>query len=223
MQQVFHIFMSKDESDEAYHNMKELLLKEPLWRRQTAVFQSLFILMRLDKEMALMRTSPLMVCLHAADCDPNYLSRPPPTRGPRDDTGSTALHWLAEMADPEIYTTHEIQIILGQQLLEAGAEVNAVAGSGLGHVTPLHRACASDTVTNLSFIRLLLEHGANPNARTVPQGETPLMHSMECSMSAAKIPISNPPRVRHSWEESAPAFRSISSGSMDRGVPPPDY
>ena len=99
------------------------------------------------------------------------------------------------MADPDIATSHQVQVILGQQLLDAGANVNAKAGEGLGNVTPLHRACHSATVINLGFIRLLLEHGANPNALSVPQGETPLMHTLENSMPAAVLLLTFPSKV----------------------------
>jgi len=99
------------------------------------------------------------------------------------------------MADPDLATSHQVQVVLGQQLLDAGAEVNAQAGEGLGKVTPLHRACHSATVINLDFIRLLLEHGANPNARSVPKGETPLMHTLENSMPAAVLLLTFPSRV----------------------------
>lgn len=193
IQKFYKLFLSGDSSDATYNKMKKLLMKQPMWQREMIKFQSLSILMQSPKEMALLRTSPLQVALDCG-CDPNYLSRPRP-EFPRDNQGSTALHWLAEMADPNSYESHEIQVILGQQLLDAGANVNATTEIGLGKVTPLHRACHSAIVTNLSFIRLLLEHGADPNARSVPEGETPLMHTLECSMSAAKLLLSFPSLV----------------------------
>jgi ankyrin repeat protein len=48
------------------------------------------------------------------------------------------------------------QLILAKQLVEHGANVNAVETHGK---TPLHRACYSGNVTNLDFVEYLLEEG----------------------------------------------------------------
>lgn len=185
VQQIYRVFLSGDDSVATHAKMKQLLMKEPMWARHMLMLQSLHILMQLPKEVALKCTLPLLLAFDCG-CDPNYWSRPPPTEL-RDDGGSTALHWLSEMAHPKKHSSHQAQAALGRQLLGAGANVNAITDIGLGNVTPLHRACHSGAVTNLSFIRLLLENGANPNAPSAPQGETPLMHTLECAMPAAKL------------------------------------
>jgi ankyrin repeat protein len=59
------------------------------------------------------------------------------------------------------------QCILAKQLIEVGANVNARAQCCLKKSTPLHAACWSGHCTNLDLIQLLLDHGANPNAKTV--------------------------------------------------------
>ena len=59
VQEMYRIFMSKDESDRALAQMKRLLNKEPMWARQMVLFQSLNILIQLPRRMAKLRT----VCL----------------------------------------------------------------------------------------------------------------------------------------------------------------
>jgi ankyrin repeat protein len=83
----------------------------------------------------------------------------------------TPLHYLADLADPVDYSTHEKQLILAKQLVEHGANVKAE--SIPGGETPLHKACYSGNVINLDFVELLLEEGANPNAQE-HLGITPL-------------------------------------------------
>ena len=72
--------------------------------------------------------------------------------------GTTALHWAAHRAIPDIVNL----------LLRAGAQVNVVDDLG---VTPLSLAC---TTGNIAVVEMLLKAGANPNA-ALSTGETPLM------------------------------------------------
>jgi ankyrin repeat protein len=73
----------------------------------------------------------------------------------------TPLYALANLAHPRANRTHVNQLIIAKQLIEHGANVNAVS---IPHgQTPLHNACSSGNVTNLDFVELLLEEGANPN------------------------------------------------------------
>jgi hypothetical protein len=51
-------------------------------------------------------------------------------------------------------------------------------------VTPLHNACHSETTTNLDFIQLLLENGADPNTQD-QKGMTPLIHTIKMAPGAA--------------------------------------
>jgi hypothetical protein len=71
----------------------------------------------------------------------------------------TPLHHLADLADPFDYSTHINLLILATQLIAHGADVNAV--SEPNGKAPLHDACYAGAVTNLDFIELLLERGAD--------------------------------------------------------------
>jgi ankyrin repeat protein len=96
---------------------------------------------------------------------------------------------LAALADPSDYTTHEIQLILAKQLIEHGANVNAVTRSR--GETPLHNACSGGNVTNLDFIELLLKEGADPNAQDYTE-MTPLMLTTTGAPGAAKFLLNWP-------------------------------
>jgi hypothetical protein len=101
-----------------------------------------------------------------------------------EETKETPLHHVCNLADPFDYSTHENQLILAKQLIERGANVNAV--SIPKNETPLHYACYSFNVTNLDFVELLLEVGADPNARDY-LGWTPLMSTTEPAPGVAKF------------------------------------
>jgi hypothetical protein len=96
---------------------------------------------------------------------------------------------LADLADASDYSTHEKQLILAKQLIEHGANVNAVSipqGD-----TPLHNACNGNKVTNLDFVELLLKKGADPNAQN-HMGLTPLMCTTSTAPGAAKFLLNWP-------------------------------
>jgi ankyrin repeat protein len=119
--------------------------------------------------MLLWPNSPLLVLLQFVD--PNMLSgedSPLEEREERD----TPLHRLADMLDPNDFSSHVKQLILAKQLIDRGANVNAV--SRPRNETPLHSACFGGAVTNLDFVELLLIEGADPNAQD-HDGEAPLM------------------------------------------------
>jgi ankyrin repeat protein len=88
------------------------------------------------------------------------------------------------MADPSDFSTHANQVILAKQLIEQGANVNAV--SIPDGETPLHKACGGQVVTNLDFVEYLLEKGADPNAQD-HLGATPLVHTVPDAPGAAKF------------------------------------
>jgi ankyrin repeat protein len=119
--------------------------------------------------MLKLSTSPLKVALQFVDA--SVMSCVGPNGD--DGTGSTPLHWLAEGNDPSKEHTLQNHFILAQRLIEAGANVSARAQSYLRNISPLHSACWSGNCTNLDFIQLLLDHGANPNAN-MSDDETPL-------------------------------------------------
>jgi hypothetical protein len=62
---------------------------------------------------------------------------------PKSEVRFTPLHDLADLADPSDYSTHENQLIIAKQLIEHGANVNAV--SIPQNRTPLNYACSGGT------------------------------------------------------------------------------
>jgi hypothetical protein len=145
------------------------------------LIHSLYLLLRCSKsEMLSWPNSPLLVMLQFVD--PNVLSGD-------EETRVTPLHYLADLADPCDYSIHEKQLILAKQLIEHGANVKAV--SIPEGETPLHKACYSGNVTNLDFVELLLEKGADPNAQD-HRGMTPLMHTLRGAPGAAKFLLNLP-------------------------------
>jgi hypothetical protein len=108
-------------------------------------------------------------------------------------TGPTPLHHLSCQADHKDHAFHKNQVILGQQLLRHGANVNLDMPPPDGR-TPLHLACHSGVVTNLDFIQLLLEKGANPNVQDNNR-KTPVMSAVPGAPGAAKFLLewSTPP------------------------------
>jgi hypothetical protein len=85
----------------------------------------------------------------------------------------TPVHFLANLPDIRDYTTHVNQLILIKQLVDHGANVNAVR-SPHGKV-PLHFLCFSDNVTNLNFVEYLVKEGADPNTQQQHLGKTTKM------------------------------------------------
>jgi hypothetical protein len=103
-----------------------------------------------------------------------------------DGTGATPLHCLAGISDPSKERTLENQYIFAKQLIDAGANVNARAQRLCYKSTPLHYACHGAHCTNLDFIQLLLDRGANPNAKN-DLGATPLHNTVPGAPGAAKF------------------------------------
>jgi ankyrin repeat protein len=101
---------------------------------------------------------------------------------------ATLLHHLADLADPFDYSTHETQLILVNQLLEPGANVNAVSNSDS---MTLHQACFSANATNLDFVDCLLKEGADPNTQNY-YGRTPLIFILPDAPGAAKFLLNWP-------------------------------
>jgi hypothetical protein len=135
------------------------------------------ILIRSDSDMLSWPNSPLLVLLQFVD--PNVLSGDEDVPLQEGELRATPLHDLADVADPFDYSTHENQLILAKQLIEHGANVNAVS-------SPLHNACFGGNVTNLDFVEFLLEAGADPNAQD-HLGNTTLMYTIPDAPGAAKF------------------------------------
>jgi hypothetical protein len=151
------------------------------------LFHSLTFVARSELKMLSWPNSPLLVFLQFVD--PSALSGHEYGPMQQGETRLTPLHILADLADPSDHSTHEKQLILAKQLIEHGANVNAV--SIPEGETPLHLACFGGVVTNLDFIELLLEEGADPNAQD-HLGLTPLMYTDHLAPGAAKFLLNWP-------------------------------
>jgi hypothetical protein len=164
----------------ALRKMKKIAKRQTKHNQKCLLFHSLRLLIRSDSEMLLWPNSPLLVLLQFVDS--NMLTG--------DDANSvTPLHHLADLADPFDYSTHESQLILAKQLIAHGGNVNAVS-IPFG-TTPLHYACYAGNVTNLDFVELLLEEGADPNSQD-SRGQTPLMWTTYFAPGAAKFLLNWP-------------------------------
>jgi hypothetical protein len=119
---------------------------------------------------------------------------------------------VSDLADPYDYSTHENQLILAKQLIEHGANVNAV--SILQGTTPLHYAYSGYNVTNLDFVQLLLEAGADPNYQN-HAGLTPLMCTTPFAPGAAKFLLNWPTTDVHITIRSGVSFLALVRLNME--------
>jgi hypothetical protein len=165
--------------------MKKIAKRQTKCNQKFLLFHSLYLLVFSDTKKLRWPNSPLLVLLQLVD--PNVLcGEGPVPEGlvPEGYARFTPLHEVSTLQDPHDYSTHVNQLILAKQLIEHGADVNA-APRPQG-CTPLHIACHSKYVTNLDFIELLLEAGADPNVRNV-SGDTPLVVTFPYAPNAAKL------------------------------------
>jgi hypothetical protein len=170
-----------EESRAAAQKMKKYAKRQTRQTQKFLLRHSLQFLVRFcNSEMLSWPRSPLLVMLEFVD--PSVLLGGGETR-------ITPLHFLADLVDPFDYSTHENQLILAKQLIEGGANVNAV--SFPQDMTPLHRACYAGNVTNLDFVDYLLEKGTDPNAQD-HLGQTPLMFTTKFAPGAANFLLNWP-------------------------------
>jgi hypothetical protein len=181
MKRFFKLFKDStfEGSRAAARKMKKYAKRQTKNVQNWLLIHSLKVLVRFsNSEMLSWPNSPLLVLLDFVD--PNMLF---------GESGDTALHCLAHMTDCFDHSTHVNQLILTKQLIERGSNVSAV--SIQISATPLHDACFSSNVTNLDFVELLLEKGADPNAQD-QQGFTPLMLTTNYAPGAAKFLLNWP-------------------------------
>jgi hypothetical protein len=180
--------------------MKKIAKRQTEDNQKDLLFHSLYLLVHSDSETLSWPNSPLLVLLQLVD--PNALSGEdvPLEEG---EARETPLYDLMGLADCSDYSTHVNQLILAKQLIEHGANVNAVM-IPFG-MTPLHRACHAGTVTNLDIVELLLVEGADPNAQD-RSGKTPLMCTAEMSPGAARFLLNWPTTDVNITMRSGPSF-----------------
>jgi hypothetical protein len=188
-QRFFKLFQesTKDGSRVAAVEMRKIAKRQTTYNQKFLLFQGIRLLVHSESEMLSWPNSPLLVMLQFVDA--NVLSREEHDALEEDESRETPLHDLADMASPSDYSTHRNQLILAKQLIEHGANVNAVS---IPHgMTPLHNACYAGNVTNLDLVELLLEEGADPNIQD-HLGATPLRRSLPNAPGAAKFLLNWP-------------------------------
>jgi hypothetical protein len=178
---------TEDGSPAAALEMKAFANLQTKQSQKSLLCHSLFFLVRSDTKMLSWPNSPLLVLLQFVDPDVLLGDQDKPLK--EGATRQSPLHFLADLADPSDYSTHENQLILAKQLIEHGANVNAVS-SPHGR-TPLHMACDAESVTNLDFVEYLLEVGADPNVQD-HRGATSLMCTIKSAPGAAKFLLNWP-------------------------------
>ena len=95
------------------------------------------------------------------------------------------LNSLAQESSATSTSRNRNQVIIGRQLLEIGGEnPNSIYD---GHDFPLFNACYSNQPSNLEFIELLLEHGADRNMESL--GGTAIVGAFDMSLDAIKLLI----------------------------------
>jgi hypothetical protein len=170
----------------AARKMREIAERQTNIQRKALLVHSLHFLVRFsDSEMLSWPNSPLLVLLQFVDRNVLTEDEDAPLR-------DTPLHHLGELADYSDCSTHNHQLMLAKQLIDHGANVNA-ASIPDGR-TPLHHACHTCNVTNLDFIELLLEEGADPNTQD-HLGVPPLMCTVPAAPGAAKFLLNWPTTV----------------------------
>jgi hypothetical protein len=197
MKRFFKLFQEStfEGSRAAAKKMKKIAKGHIKHIQEYLLFHSLYSLIHCDLKMLSWPNSPLLVLLQFVD--PNVLT-------PQEETRYTPLHELANLADPSDYSTHENQLILAKQLIAHGANVNALS-TPQGE-TPLHMACHWGIVTNLDFVDLLLEEGADPNIQGHLRGLTPLMCTTKLAPGAAKFMLNWPTTDAHITSRTGASF-----------------
>jgi hypothetical protein len=207
MKQFFKLFEEStlEGSQAAAQKMKEYAKRQMKHVQKFLLFRSVRSLVySSNSEMLSWPNSPLLVMLHFVD--PNMLSGD--EHGPLQEgqVRETPLHKLTFLADPFDYSTHQNQLILAKQLIEHGANINAV--SIPRDITPLHYTCFSGLVTNLDFVQYLLEEGADANAQDY-LGCTPLMSTVPNAPGAAKFLLKWPTTDANITSEAGSAFLAV--------------
>ena len=102
------------------------------------------------------------------------------------DSSNNHLYLLSQESSAASTTRNRNQVIIGRHLLEIGG-ANPNLFCGRGQAFPLFDACYSNQPTNLEFIELLLEHGADRNMECL--GGTAIVGAFDMSLDAIKLLI----------------------------------
>lgn len=184
-QQAWKVFITEDDNPKTAAKIKNLLKRLSSTEKTKCLSDMLHALILMPTKMLKRETSPFLLLLKMEE------GVHPDTVITTESTQTfSALHLLGGLAARDNIQTHVNQRLLAKQLIQAGADVNIKTPSKQGfsyNNTPLHYAARPEEVTNLSFIKLLLDHGADPNIQTIPYGETVLTYNNKCSISAAKF------------------------------------
>jgi hypothetical protein len=189
MKRFFKLFEEStfEGSRAAARKMSKIAKRQTKGNQNFLLYHGLHLLVRSDSKMLSWPNSPLLVLLQFVN--PKVLSGDEDAQLQEGAKRYTALHMLVELADPFQYSTHENQLILAKQLIEHGANVNAVTSPD--SETPLHSACYGGNVTNLDCVEYLLKEGADPNSQD-HLGMTPLMCTASAAPGAAKFLLNWP-------------------------------
>jgi hypothetical protein len=191
-------------SQDAARKMKKHAKKQTKGDQKFLLFQSVHFLIRSsDSKMLSWPNSPLLVLLQCVG--PNVLTGNDDAPLQEGQVRVTPLCYLGDLVDPNEDSTHENQLILAKQLIEHGANVNAVSSDGK---TPLHNACYGRNVTNLDFVELILEQGADPNFQDNLE-MTPLMMTIPDAPGAAKCLLNWSTTDANTTTQSGASFLAI--------------
>jgi hypothetical protein len=119
-EQFFKLFQesSFEESQAAARKMKEYAGQQTKHNQIFLLWHSLRFLARSDLKMLSWPNSPLLVMLQLVDA--NAMPRDEHDPLQEGEMHFTPLHYLADLADPADYSTHENQLIVAKQLIEHG-------------------------------------------------------------------------------------------------------
>jgi hypothetical protein len=184
---------TEDGSQAAVRKMRKIVKRQTKKNQEILLNHSVLVNLHRDTEMLTWPNSPLLVMLQFVD--PNMMMM---------SEAGTLLHHLCYFCYMSNYfdSIHEKQLILAKQLIEHGANVNAACRMG---ETPLHIACNTAVVTNLDFVELLLEKGADPNVQNI-KGRTPLMDTIPHAPGAAKYLLNWPTTDANIIDQSGASF-----------------